>query len=53
MALLMIVIYYQAKTIIGFWCRQGLNLKSFIQPSETSSIELTGTYHHTYTFRLD
>ena len=42
--LLMIAFYYQTKTSISFWYRQGLNLKSFIQPSETLSVELTGTH---------
>ena len=28
--LLIIALYYQVKTPIGFWCRQGLNPRSFI-----------------------
>ena len=42
--LLMIVLYHQTKTPISFWCRRGLNLRSFIQPSEILPVELTGTY---------
>ena len=30
----MIALYYQTKTPIDFYCRQKLNPKSFIQPSE-------------------
>ena len=36
--------YHHTKTLIGFWCRWGLNPKSLIQPSEILPIELTGTY---------
>ena len=39
----MIILYYQTKTPISFWCRQGSNFRSFIQPSEILPIELTGT----------
>ena len=39
----MIILYYQTKTLISFWCRQGSNFRSFIQPSEILPIELTGT----------
>ena len=34
----------QTKTPIGFWCRWGLNPRSFIQPLETLPIELTRTH---------
>ena len=37
-------LYHQTKTPINFWCKQELNLKSLIQPSEILSIELTGTH---------
>ena len=40
----MIALYHQTKTPIKFWCRQGLNLRSLIQPSETLPVELTGTH---------
>ena len=40
----MIILYHQTKTLISFWCRQRLNLKSLIQPSEILPIELTGTH---------
>ena len=33
--------YHQTKTSISFWCRQGLNLISLIQLSETLLVELT------------
>ena len=33
-SLLMIVFYHHIKTLISFWCRQGLNSRSLIQPSE-------------------
>ena len=39
----MIAIYHQTKTLINFWCKQGLNFKSLIQLLETLSVELTGT----------
>ena len=32
------------QTPISFWCRRELNPKSFIQPSETLLMELTGTH---------
>ena len=38
----MIVIYYQTKTPIGFWCKRRLNSRSLIQPSETLLAKLTG-----------
>ena len=38
----MIVIYYQTKTPIGFWCKRRLNSRSLIQPSETLPAKLTG-----------
>ena len=44
--LLMIALYYQTKTPISFWCRRGLSPRSFIQPSETLPVELTGTHPH-------
>ena len=39
-----IALYHQTKTPISFWCRQGLNPRSLIQPSETLPVELTGTH---------
>ena len=36
--------YYQSKTLIGFWCRRGLNPKSLIQLLEILPVELTRTY---------
>ena len=38
--LLIIALYYQTKISIRFWCRQGLNLRSLIQPSETIGSKL-------------
>ena len=35
---------FQTKTPINFWCRQRLNPRSLIQPSETLPVELTGTH---------
>ena len=43
--LLIIVFYYQTKTLISFLCRWELNSKSLIQPSETLPTKLTGTYY--------
>ena len=43
-SLLMIALYHQTKTPISFWCRQGLNPRSLIQPSETLPVELTETH---------
>ena len=40
----MIALYHQTKTLISFWCKQGLNLKFFIQPLETLLVELTETH---------
>ena len=40
----MITLYHQTNTPISFWYRRRLNLKSLIQPSETLSVELIGTY---------
>ena len=37
-------LYHQTKTPISFWCRQGLNPRSLIQPSKTLPVELTGTH---------
>ena len=34
------LLYHQIKIPIGFWCRQRLNLRSLIQPSEILPIEL-------------
>ena len=46
------VFYHQIKTSIKFFflCRRKLNLKSFIQLSETLSIELTRTHESNFTF---
>ena len=44
-SLLMIALYHQSKTSISFWCRQGLNPRSLIQPSKSLPIELTGTHN--------
>ena len=38
-------LYYQTKTSIGFWCRQGLSPKSLIQPLETLLVKLIRTYY--------
>ena len=43
----MIALYHQIMTPISFWCRLRLNLISFIQPSKTLPVELTGTHNHT------
>ena len=42
----MIVLYYQTKTSIDFWCKQGLKLnsRSLIQLSVTLPVKLTGTH---------
>ena len=42
--LMMIVLYHQTKTPIGFWCRRKLNPRSLIQLSEILLVELTGTH---------
>ena len=42
--LLIIALYHQIKTPISFWCRQELNLRSLIQPSETLPVELAKTH---------
>ena len=39
-----ISLYYQTKTPISFWCKRGLNSRSFIQLSETLPAELSGTH---------
>ena len=44
-ALLMITLYHQTKTPISFWCKRGLNPRSFIQSSEILPFELVGTYN--------
>ena len=36
--------YYQTKTLISFWCRRRLNLRSLIQPLETLLVELAATH---------
>ena len=40
----MIALFHQTKTPISFWCKWGLNRRSFIQPSKTLPVELTGTH---------
>ena len=42
----MITIYHHTKISISFWYRQGLNLRSLIQLSETLLVKLTGTHEH-------
>ena len=42
--LLIIDLYYQIKTPISFLCKQGLNLRSLIQPSEILPIEQIETH---------
>ena len=44
--LLMIVLYHQTKTSIGFWCRQRvkLNPRSLIQPSVILPVKLIETH---------
>ena len=42
--LLIIILYHQTKTPISFCCRQELNLKILIQPSETLLVDLIETY---------
>ena len=42
--LLKIALYHQTKTPISFWCRRGLNPRSFIQLSKTLPVELTGIH---------
>ena len=42
------VLYYQFKISIGFWCRQGLNPRSFIQPLKPLRVELTRIYYRPY-----
>ena len=42
----MIAPYYQTKISISFWCRRGLNPRSFIQPSEILPVELIETYYN-------
>ena len=44
-SLLIIVLYYQTKTPIGFLCRRWLNSKFLIQLSETLPFKLTETYY--------
>ena len=38
------VFYHRIKTLIGFWYRWKLNLRSLIQPSEILPVELTETH---------
>ena len=38
----MIAFYHQTNIPISFLCKQGLNPRSLIQPSETLPVELTG-----------
>ena len=45
----MIAIYHQTKTPISFWCIRELNLRSFMQPSETLSVELTEIHNEDLT----
>ena len=40
------------QTLIGFWCRQGLNPKSLIQPLKTLLVELIGTHTGHYPYYL-
>ena len=40
----MIILYYQTKIPISFWCKQELNPEYLIQPSETLPVELTETH---------
>ena len=42
----MIAFYHQTKTPISFWCRRGLNLKSFILLLEILPIELIEIHKH-------
>ena len=44
---MIIVIYYQIKTPIGFWYRQKLNFKYLIQLLETLPIKLIETHQFT------
>ena len=44
-SLLIMAIYYQTKTSINFLCRQGLNVRFLIQPSEILPIELIETHY--------
>ena len=48
----MIVFYHQTKIPISFWCRRGLNPRSFIQPSENLPVELTKTYNMNTFFKI-
>ena len=41
---LMIILYYQIKTLIGFCYKRGLNFLSFIQLSKILLIKLTRTH---------
>ena len=50
--LLMIALYHRTKTSINFWCRQELNPRSLIQPSETLPVELTVTHTKKWTLKM-
>ena len=43
-------LYYQIKTPINFWYRQGLKLGYLIQSWEILSVELAGTYNYVLNF---
>ena len=51
-SLLIRALYHQTKTPISFWCRQELNPRSLIQPSETLPVELTGTHTKKWTLKM-
>ena len=40
----MITLYYQANTLVGFWCKLGSNPASLICQQNTLPIELTRTH---------
>ena len=48
----MIAFYHQTKIPINFWCRQKLNLRSLIEPSEILSVELNKTHNVSETKKL-
>ena len=48
--LLIITLLSLTKTPINFWCKQKLNFRSLIQPSETLPIELTETHIYIYIY---
>ena len=49
----MIVVYYQTKTPISFWCQLELNSRFFIQLSETLLIELIRTHTISYNVNIN